>query len=54
VDLSPLDSHPLGAELGVASQVTRYAFRTESQFVLETGSVAWDAAAQTAGPSRLA
>jgi hypothetical protein len=51
VDLSPLDSHPLGVDLGLASQVTRYAFRTESQFVLETGSVAWDAAALTSGPS---
>ena len=46
VDLSPLDSHPLGAELGLASQLsTRYAYRTETQFVLEAGSVVWDAAA---------
>jgi hypothetical protein len=47
MDLTPLDSHPIGTELGLASQVTSCAFRTESQFVLETGSVVWDARAAT-------
>ena len=48
VELSALDSHPLGKELGLsARQTARYAFRTKSEFVLETGSVVWDAA--TAG-----
>jgi hypothetical protein len=37
-----LDSHPLGAELGLADQTIRYAFRTESDFVVEPGRVLWD------------
>jgi hypothetical protein len=40
--VSPLDSHPLGAELGLHDQTIRYAFRTESDFVLEPGRVLWD------------
>jgi len=41
VELSALASHPLVAELGVTSQSTAFAFRTESEFVLERGSVIW-------------
>lgn len=41
VELSALTSHPLATELGVSSQSTRYAFRTESEFVLESGTVTW-------------
>jgi hypothetical protein len=44
LELSPLDSHPLGEELGLSRQLTRNAFRTESEFVLETGGVLWDGA----------
>jgi hypothetical protein len=40
--VSPLDSHPLGAELGLADQTIHYAFRTESDFVVEAGRVLWD------------
>jgi hypothetical protein len=40
--VSPLDSHPLGAELGLADQTIRYAFRAESDFVVEPGRVLWD------------
>jgi hypothetical protein len=40
--VEPLDSHPLGAELGLADQTIRYAFRTESDFVVEAGRVLWD------------
>jgi hypothetical protein len=50
IDLSPLDSHPLGAELGLGGRMlTRSAFRTESTFVLEAGRIAWDSAVSTAG-----
>lgn len=41
--VSPLDSHPLGPELGLRDQTIRYAFRTESDFVLAPGRVLWDA-----------
>jgi hypothetical protein len=41
--VSPLDSHPLGAELGLVDQTIRYGFRTESDFVVEAGRVLWDA-----------
>ena len=41
--VSPLDSHPLGAELGLADQTIRYAFRAESDFVVEPGRVLWHA-----------
>jgi hypothetical protein len=53
IDLSPLDSHPIGRVLGLASQRTRHAFRTESRFVLRAGSVRWDAstiASAASGP----
>jgi hypothetical protein len=40
--VSPLDSHPLGAELGLHDQTIQYAFRTESDFVVEPGRVLWD------------
>jgi hypothetical protein len=43
VTIEALDSHPLGHELGLASQTTRYAFRTESEFLLEPGRVVWPA-----------
>jgi hypothetical protein len=39
-----LDSHPLGEELGLTDQTTRWAFRTEADFMLEPGRVLWDAA----------
>jgi hypothetical protein len=38
----PLDSHPLAPELGLGDQTIRYAFRTESDFVLGPGRVLWD------------
>lgn len=38
-----LDSHPLGEELGLATQTTGMGFRSESAFMLETGRVLWDA-----------
>jgi hypothetical protein len=51
IEISPLDSHPLLRELGLQEQMTtRAAFRTESDFVLETGSVIWQASA-TGAPS---
>jgi hypothetical protein len=42
VTITPLDSHPLTAELGLTSQTTRWGFRTESDFALEAGRVLWD------------
>jgi hypothetical protein len=43
IELAPLDSHPLGAELGLAGRMTtRYAYRTESAFTLQAGRVLWD------------
>jgi hypothetical protein len=42
VTVSPLDSHPLGAELGLGDQTISHAFRTESDFVVESGRVLWD------------
>jgi hypothetical protein len=41
--VNPLDSHPLGAELGLADQTIRYGFRAESDFVVAPGRVLWDA-----------
>jgi hypothetical protein len=41
VTIESLDSHPLEAELGLRSQTTRDAFRTESDFLLEAGQVLW-------------
>jgi hypothetical protein len=39
-----LDSHPLGRELGLEDQRARLAHRVEMDFVVEAGSVLWDAA----------
>jgi hypothetical protein len=41
VTIEHLDSHPLGAELGLGNQATRDAFRAESDFVLDAGQVLW-------------
>ena len=42
--IEELDSHPLGEELGLATQTTRWAVRTRSNFTLEAGRVLWDSA----------
>jgi hypothetical protein len=42
--IEQLDSHPLGEELGLTNQTTHWGFRTESDFMLESGRVLWDAA----------
>ena len=39
VTIHPLDSHPLTAELGVASQTVRTAVDCELSFVVERGEV---------------
>ena len=52
VDIAALDSHPLGTELGLCSQLTRYAYRTESQFVLGRGSVLWTLPRRQRAPTR--
>src|SRR5439155_1167057 len=43
--LHHLDSHPVGRELGVQSQVTRLAFEIEMDFVLDDGQVLWQGTA---------
>ncbi|HEV2981838.1 MAG TPA: hypothetical protein VGX51_10430 [Solirubrobacteraceae bacterium] len=46
VDISELSSAPLVSELGLESHsTTRFAYRSECNFKLGTGSVLWDAAA---------
>jgi Acetoacetate decarboxylase (ADC) len=51
VELRSLSSDPLAERLGLQPNLTtRTAFRTESEFVLETGRVVWDAAAHPAKP----
>ena len=42
-----LDSHPIGEELGLQDQSTDHAFRLDMDFVLDTGSVLWDAHQRT-------
>ncbi len=39
VQITPLDSHPIGAELGVLSQTTRLTFDVKMDMVAEPGSV---------------
>ena len=41
--LEQLDSHPIGAELGVENQSTRIAFEVKMDFVLQDGDVLWEA-----------
>lgn len=41
VEIIPLESHDLSGELGLETQTTRMAFRTESDFRLEAGGVRW-------------
>jgi uncharacterized protein with NAD-binding domain and iron-sulfur cluster len=41
--LEQLDSHPIGAELGVENQSTRIAFEVRMDFVLQDGDVLWEA-----------
>ncbi|MEA2451234.1 MAG: hypothetical protein QOG63_3166, partial [Thermoleophilaceae bacterium] len=43
VTLHHLDSHPVEAELGIRSQRTRLAFEVEMDFVLDEGTVLWQA-----------
>jgi hypothetical protein len=45
--LHHLDSHPVGEELGLQDQSTERAFRLDMDFVLDTGSVLWDAHQRT-------
>ena len=37
----PLDSQPVGAELGLASQRLCVSFRVEMDFVVQLGEVIW-------------
>jgi hypothetical protein len=43
-DLNKLDSHPLGEELGLASQSVKLAGRLHFDMVIDAGHVEWDAA----------
>ena len=43
VTIEPLDSHPLGVELGLENQTTIWGFRAEADFTLGPGRVLWDA-----------
>lgn len=44
VTIEALDSHPLGAELGLESQTTIWGFRAEADFTLGPGRVLWGGA----------
>jgi hypothetical protein len=43
VTIEPIDSQPLGQELGVENQTTVLGYRVEMDFVVEAGRVLWQA-----------